>query len=152
MCSVAFAGVQGVFGNALVTQGRQRVLLRVSGAVLVANALINLAVIPLFGDRGAAGALLLTESLSLVLTLRVYGSSPRPALARTVAAADRAGGSSRGRCGMSRHPNRDRGDRDGIVLGLIAYVAVLIALHALPSYVREPVESLVRSIRLRSAA
>ncbi len=153
MCSVAFAGVQGVFGNALVTQGRQRVLLRVSGAVLVANALINLAVIPLFGDRGAAGALLLTESLSLVLTLRVYGKlSPVPrlhapwrlliALAAlvVVAAACLVIPTAIGAIGV------------GIVLGLIAYVAVLIALHALPSYVREPVESLVRSIRLRSAA
>jgi O-antigen/teichoic acid export membrane protein len=148
MCSVALAGVQGVFGNALVTQGRQAVLLRVSSAILVANGLINLAAIPLFGDRGAAAALLLTETLSLALTLRVYGRlAPIPrlhapwrlliALAALIGVA----------AACLVIPTAVVAIAVGVVLGLIAYVAVLMALHALPPYVQEPFESLVRSIR-----
>jgi O-antigen/teichoic acid export membrane protein len=153
MFSVAISAMQGVFGNALVTQGRQGLLLKVSCAVLVANALLNLAAIPVFGDRGAAGALLLTEALSLALTLRVYGKlAPIPrlhepgklliALAALVLAA----------VACLVIPSSVVAVSVGVVVGLCAYLAVLTALHVLPPYVREPLWAMWRSVRPGSAA
>jgi O-antigen/teichoic acid export membrane protein len=147
MCSVALACLQGVFGYALVTQGRQKLLLKVSLAVLVANGLLNLVAIPLYGASGAATALLLTESLSLALTLRVYrGLAPVPSLqspwrlltavACLVAVAAACTVILRATAAILV----------GVPLGLCAYVAALLALHALPRYVREPFESVVRAI------
>jgi O-antigen/teichoic acid export membrane protein len=152
MCSVAIACVQAVFGNALVTQGRQSVLLKVSITILIANGLLNLAAIPAFGDRGAAGALLLTETLSLTLTLRVYSRlAPLPrlhdtgrlllALAALIAAATA--------CQLIQSPVV--AIVVGVAVGLSAYGAVLLALGALPSYVREPFESGFRAIRPKGA-
>jgi O-antigen/teichoic acid export membrane protein len=149
MCSVAIACVQGVFGNALVTQGRQGMLLRVSGAVLVANALINFAAIPLFGDRGAAGALLCTEVLSLALTLRVYrGFAPLPRLhmpLRTLLALAALVAVSLA-C-LLLISNSIAAMAAAVLAGLAAYAAVLATLRALPEYVSEPLVAMFRSIR-----
>ncbi len=149
MCSVAIACVQGVFGNALVTQGRQGMLLRVSGAVLVANALINFAAIPLFGDRGAAGALLCTEALSLTLTLVVYRRfAPLPrfhmALRTLLALAALVGVSV---ICLLLISNSTVAMAVAVIAGLAAYAAVLAALRALPEYVSEPLVAMLRSIR-----
>jgi O-antigen/teichoic acid export membrane protein len=153
MCSVSIACVQGVFGNALVTQGRQGALLRVSISVLIANGLVNLAAIPLFGDKGAAGALLLTEALSLVLTLGVYRRfAPLPpvhmplrtllALVVLVALTAACVAVSSSTLAMAV----------AVVVGLAGYAVALIALRALPSYVLQPVALMIRSIRPGSVA
>lgn len=152
MCSVAFACVQGVFGNALVTQGRQKALLRVSISVLVANGLVNLVAIPLFGDKGAAAALLVTEALSLAITLWVYNRfAPLPrlhkplrtlvALAALVAVAVACVAISSSTLSMVI----------AVGLGLAAYLGVLVALRVLPPYVSRPIVTMLRSIRPRSA-
>jgi len=153
MCAVAFSCVQGVFGNALVTQGKQKVMLRVSLSVLAANAAINLAAIPLFGDTGAAAALLATEVLQLALTLQVYSRlAPIPhlhhvgklflalaALLVVVAV-----------CLLL--PNAFLSIGVGVILGSIVYIAVLRAFKVLPRYMSEPVEMMLRSVRRRRAA
>lgn len=152
MIGVAFSCVQGVFGNTLVTQGRAGVLLKVSGAVLVANGLINLAAIPLFGARGAAATLLASEALSFVLTIRIYGRlAPVPRLrnqlrlvAATVALAVVA-------VICMVIPVAVIAVAVAGVAGLLTYIGVLAALHALPEYVSRPIWTMVGSLRsLRS--
>lgn len=147
MCSVALACVQGVFGNALVTQGRQKTLLRVSLSVLVANVLVNLAAVPLFGDVGAASALLATETLSLILTLGVYRRfAPVPRLEkplRTLAAVA-ALAAVAGACVLVA--STPVGMLVAVGLGLLAYVGVLAALKVLPPYVSRPLASMLRAI------
>lgn len=81
MASLALATINGVFGYTLVSQGRQAVLLKVSGAVLVANVGLNLVLIPAYGAVGAGIGLLATELLSLLATAAVYARIarlPRP--------------------------------------------------------------------------
>jgi O-antigen/teichoic acid export membrane protein len=147
MCSVALACVQGVFGNTLVTQGKQKALLRVSCSILVANGLLNLAAIPLFGDVGAAGALFMTEVLSVTMTCFVYKRyAPLPKLhmpARTllalaalvvVAAACLA------------IPNTLVAMTVGVALGLCAYVGTLHGLGVVPHYIAEPARSALRKV------
>jgi O-antigen/teichoic acid export membrane protein len=152
MCAVALSCVQAVFGNALVTQGRQKLLLRVSISVLIANGLVNLAAIPLFGDTGAAAALLGTEALSLALTLGVYRRfAPAPRLrkpARTLVAVGALVGVAGACVAVS---STTAGMLVGIVLGLAAYVVALVALRALPPYVSGALTSMLRSIRPRGA-
>jgi O-antigen/teichoic acid export membrane protein len=152
--SVALSCVQGVFGNTLVSQGRQRVLLRVSISVLALNGVLNLAAIPLFGDRGAAGVLLLSELLSLVFTLRMYRRvAPLPRLQRPapslIALAVMVGAM----CVRFLVPGAIAGMLVAGSVGLAAYVGVLAALHALPSYVVEPISAAAQRVRrTRSAA
>lgn len=144
MCAVAFSCVQAVFGNAMVTQGRQGQLLKVSVSVLVANGLLNLAAIPLFGDRGAAGALILTELLSILFTGWVYSRhAPLPRIYRPV------------RSALALLMLVVVGvlclqfDSDlvalavGVPLGLAAYGGALIALDAVPSFLRESFVSML---------
>jgi O-antigen/teichoic acid export membrane protein len=151
--SVAFACLQGVFGNTLVTQGRQVVLLRVSLAVLVVNLVLNAIAIPLAGARGAAGGLLASEAVSIALTLYVYRTvAPLPrvmaplrlllALLALIAASS------------VRLLIDDEmiGMLVAVILGSVAYVAVLVALRALPPYVVAPFLSALRALRTRSAA
>ena len=152
MCSVAFSCVQGVFGNALVTQGRQKALLRVSISILVCNGVINLAAIPLFGDVGAASALLATEILSLAMTMGVYrryAPLPRPqkplrtlvALGVLVVIATACVTVSSSTLAMVI----------AVALGLAAYIATLIVLRVLPPYIEAAMLTMLRSIRPRSA-
>lgn len=152
MCSVALACVQGVFGNALVTQGRQRTLLRVSVSVLIANGLVNLAAIPLFGDVGAASALLLTEMLSLALTLGVYHRfAPLPRLEKplrtliSIAALVAVAGA------CVAVSSSTVALLVAVALGLVAYLGALVALRVLPPYVEGAILTMLRSIRPRSA-
>jgi O-antigen/teichoic acid export membrane protein len=152
MIGVAFSCVQGVFGNTLVTQGRAGVLLKVSGAVLVANGLINLAAIPLFGARGAAATLLVSEALSFVLTLRIYGKlAPVPRLhnpLRLVAAVVALAAVAL-LCLLI--PVAVVAVAVAGALGLLVYVIVLVSLHALPDYLSRPLWSLVGSLRSQGA-
>jgi O-antigen/teichoic acid export membrane protein len=149
--SVAFSCVQGVFGNTLVAQGRQRVLLRVSLSVLALNGLLNLAAIPLFGDIGAAGVLMLSEILSLGFTLVMYHRvAPLPRLHQPV----------RWLTGLAAMvlamsvrfviPGAIPGMLVAGMVGFAAYVGTLAALGALPSYVVNPLVSALRARLPRS--
>lgn len=152
MCSVAFATVQAVFGNALVTQGKQTLLLKVSVTILVANGLINLAAIPLFGAEGAAGALLATEALSFGLTLIVYGRiADLPRVQQPVKLAAGLGAliAAAAICQVISSPVA--AVLAGAGSGLLAYGAVLLALGAMPHYIREPFETSFRALRAKVA-
>src|SRR5262249_9954895 len=133
--------------------GRQLILLRVSLSVLVLNVAANAAAIPLFGARGAAGALLASELLSLTLTMLAY---------RTVAQLPRVEQPLRlltARAALlAASCVRFAIDDDVIALlaaiaaGSVAYFGTLAALHALPAYITRPVVSALRTLRPRSAA
>lgn len=152
MCSVALACVQGVFGNALVTQGRQKALLWVSVSVLVANGLVNLVAIPAFGDRGAAAALLLTEMLSLAITLRVYHRfAPLPHLHKPVRTLLALGALVGVAAACVTVSSTTVGMLVAVVLGIAAYIGALVALRVLPPYVTRPLLRMLRSIRTREA-
>ena len=150
MCSVALAAVQAVFGNALVTQGRQMLLLKVSVTILVANALINLVAIPLLGAEGAAAALLMTEALSFGLTLIVYGriaELPRVQQPTQLAIALVALIATALACQLISSPAI--AIIVGAAVGVSAYVATLLALGAMPRYIREPFETSFRALRAK---
>jgi O-antigen/teichoic acid export membrane protein len=150
MCGVAFGCVQGVFGNALVTQGKQGVLLKVSAAVLVANGLVNLAAIPLFGDRGAAATLLISEALSLALTLWVYGKlAPIPRLHDPGRLLIGVAALALSAFACLIIPVSTVAVAVAVVVGLSVYLAVLLALRALPDYVRAPIWSLAGTVRAK---
>lgn len=148
MLAVGFACLQGVFGNALVTQGRQGALLRVSVVVLIANGLLNLAAIPLLGDTGAAAALLCTEVLSLAMTLLVYRRfAPLPRLEtpwRSLLALLALTATAAVCLAIS-------GEILAVVVGgcagLAVYLGALTALGALPSYMSQPLASAFRALR-----
>jgi O-antigen/teichoic acid export membrane protein len=150
MCSVSFACVQAVFGNALVTQGKQTLLLKVSVTILLANGLINLAAIPLFGAEGAAAALLLTEALSFGLTLLVYGrvaDLPRVQQPTRLATALAALVVVALICQIISQPVV--AIIVGASVGVAVYAGVLLALGAMPRYIREPFESTFRMVRAK---
>ena len=150
MCSVALACVQGVFGNALVTQGRQKTLLRVSVSVLVVNGLVNLAAIPLFGDVGAAAALLVTELLSLVLTLGVYRRfAPLPRVERPLRTLLAIAALIAVALACVIVSPTTAGLLVAVGLGLAAYVLALVTLRVLPPYISGALASMLRSIRPR---
>jgi O-antigen/teichoic acid export membrane protein len=153
MWSVGFACIQGVFGNTLVTQGRQGALLRVSLTVLVVNGIINVIAIPLAGDVGAAAALFCTELISLVLTLRVYGRyAPLPRLHMPGRLLIALGALALGAAVGFLLPNAIAAAVVGVGVGSIAYLVVLVALGALPPYMSGPLESMLRTLRPGGAA
>jgi O-antigen/teichoic acid export membrane protein len=152
MSSVAIACVQGVFGNSMVTQGRQAALLKVSISVLIANGLINLALIPPFGDVGAGVALLCSEALSISLTLVVYSRyAPLPRVHAPVRWLLAGGALALTALACRALSNPILSVMVGVALGSAVYVAALVALRALPRYVTEPIVSVVRAIKPRSA-
>lgn len=152
MCSVALSCVQAVFGNTLVTQGRQKLLLRVSITVLIANGLVNLAAIPLFGDVGAAAALLATELLSLLLTAEVYHRhAPLPRVEKPLRTLGALGALVAVAAACVAVSSTTPGMLVAVVLGLLAYAVALVALRVLPPYVASAVGSMLRSIRPRGA-
>jgi O-antigen/teichoic acid export membrane protein len=151
MLSVSCACLQGVFGHTLVAQGKQRVLLRASAAVLVLNGVLNLGAIPLWGDRGAAAVLVVSELLSVSFTLYVYRRiAPLPrvhAPARLIVAL----GALIAALSISYViSNAVLATIASVVTGLLAYVGALIALRAVPPYVAAPFVSAVRLVRPRS--
>lgn len=153
MISLALATVQGVFGYALVSQGRQGVLLKVSVAVLVVNVGLNLLLIPAYGVTGTGMALVATELLSLVATAVVFGRQiqlPRPHRpVRTVLAG--AGMAA----GVSVKFLIDLPALATLALagavGITCYGVALWALGAVPPAVRQALRDLVGP-RLRRAA
>jgi O-antigen/teichoic acid export membrane protein len=153
MCGVAFSCVQWVFGNTIVTQGRQAVLLKVSILNLVLNGLMNLAAIPLFGAQGAAGALLLTEVVSLSMTLWVYGRlAPLPRVEKPARLLLALAGLVVVALGARLIGTPIVAILVGVGLGLPVYMAILIGSGALPRYLRSPFESMLRSLRPKSTA
>jgi O-antigen/teichoic acid export membrane protein len=152
MCSVGLACLQGVFGNALVTQGKQSKLLKVSISVLVANGIVNLVAIPLFGDVGASSALLATEGLSLALTLGVYhGFAPLPRVHAPLKLAAALGSLVAVAVACIVISSSTVAMLIAIVLGISVYAGVLIALRALPGDVSAPIAAMLRSLRPRRA-
>jgi O-antigen/teichoic acid export membrane protein len=152
MIGVAFSCVQWVFGNTIVTQGKQTVLLKVSILNLFLNGVFNVIAIPLFGDRGAAGALLLTEIVSLGNTLWVYSKlAPVPHV-------EKPGRLLLALAGMVVVALAATLIGPSIVavivgagVGVPTYLAILIYSGALPAYLRSPFEAALRSLRPKSA-
>lgn len=148
MVGLAASFVNGVYGNTLVAQGRQRSLLRVTVAVLGINLALNLALIPPFGIEGAAVAVSASELLALVLIRRLYlqvGSPPtNPLRARMLG----AGAVLLAAIAFRWLP----GSNAAIVVAggavsLIAYVIALLRFRALPPTVRLLVEPYTRALR-----
>lgn len=151
MLSLALASLNGVFGNTLVSQGRQAALLKVSGAVLVVNIALNLALIPPYGVEGAGVALLASEALSLSGTVAVYAriaAIPRPyRMTRTLVAVVAMAGA------ISVKYAFEAGPVLTLVVagttGVLVYLTVLWALRAVPPPV---VRALRRRARVASAS
>ena len=141
-----------MFGNALVTQGRQRRLLVVSTSVLVVNGLVNLVAIPLLGARGAAGTLVLSEVLSLILTLGVYRRvAPLPALHMPMRSLLALAALIVGSSVRFVFHDATLAIAAALIVGLAAYLVALQLLHVLPTYMSRPLLSAARAIRPRGA-
>jgi O-antigen/teichoic acid export membrane protein len=69
---VAMSYMAAVVVQGLIALGQQRMLLRLSLIGLVLNVALNLALIPIWGTRGAAVAFAATEVFALGLNLVVY--------------------------------------------------------------------------------
>jgi len=87
---VLFSFVNGLLFRILIAHGRDRLLLATTGTVLVANVVLNLVFIPVYGFRAAAVVSVVTEMLVLVplaLATRRRGLAPRLGYVPVVAAA-----------------------------------------------------------------
>jgi O-antigen/teichoic acid export membrane protein len=69
--SLPFAALREVAVVAVVVGGGERRLVRVNFVVVVCNVLLNVALVPLYGLRGAALATLATEIVRLLLVARI---------------------------------------------------------------------------------
>lgn len=69
--AMLFAFVNAMFGILLVVVNKQTRLLYINGAAVIINLLTNLAVIPVFGFRGAAATSVATEFFILICTFIV---------------------------------------------------------------------------------
>jgi O-antigen/teichoic acid export membrane protein len=70
--AVGISALTFVFGATLIALDRQNSVFKISIVTLATNVLLNLALIPPLGARGAALALLLTEAANLALFVLVY--------------------------------------------------------------------------------
>jgi O-antigen/teichoic acid export membrane protein len=70
--AVAISTVNFVFGTTLIALNRQSVVFRMAIATLAVNVALNLVLGPLWGARGAALALVVTEVANLVIAVLVY--------------------------------------------------------------------------------
>lgn len=80
MVGVAAGFLKAVFTEALIAANRQVGLMYMTGALLVANVAMNLALIPVLGARGAAIAFAASEAVALVLVMGLFrriGAAPR---------------------------------------------------------------------------
>ncbi len=91
--ALALSFMNAVFFTALVALNEQRRLFTLLIGVLATNVILNLALIPPLGARGAGGALIASEVVLLILGRRLYRSAgelprtERPARLATAAAA-----------------------------------------------------------------
>jgi O-antigen/teichoic acid export membrane protein len=79
MAGVGVSYLNGVYGNALPALGRQGRLFRWSLPVIGLNLVLNLALIPPLGVRGAAIAVVASEVLGFYVVRRLYMEVGRPA-------------------------------------------------------------------------
>ena len=87
---VLFSFVNGLLFRILMAHGRDQLLLATTGTVLVANVVLNLVFIPVYGFRAAAVVSVVTEILVLVplaVAARRRGLAPRLGYVPVVAAA-----------------------------------------------------------------
>jgi len=90
MLAVAFSYFGGLLSQGFIAHNRQNRLLWISAVALPVNVVLNLALIPLLGARGAAAAFALSEGLilaALAWLYRGFARFPRPHLLPRVAAA-----------------------------------------------------------------
>ncbi len=137
LIGVALSFLSAAIGQAIVAKNRQRSLMSLSALVLVANVLVNLALIPLWGATGAATAFAVSEIAHLAAILYIYRRfAPVPHLQQggrvflaaavmCVAAAVKllpVGGSTGSILDVAL----------GIPLSLVLYIVALYALKAMP--------------------
>jgi O-antigen/teichoic acid export membrane protein len=142
--ALAMSYLNGVYGNALLALGRQAALLAVTSAVLVVNLAVNLAMIPPWGVRGAAVAVVISEILAVFLVRRYYvkaaGRPATPPLGRIVAAAAVLAALGAAKLLLIGDLPALAGALGGGALGLVLYAGLLVGFRALP----EPLASRLR--------
>lgn len=83
-----------VYGNTLVAKGKERYLLPIGVIILVSNVILNLILVPFYGPIGSACALVMSEIISMVMTMslfrRIMGFVPRPQGLAAIAAGSMA--------------------------------------------------------------
>lgn len=80
MLALGISYLNGVYGNALPALGRQGQMFRWSAVVLAVNLVVNLALIPPLGVRGAAIAVVVSEAAAFFAVRGLYrpgGTAPR---------------------------------------------------------------------------
>jgi O-antigen/teichoic acid export membrane protein len=150
---VGVSFLNGVYGNALVALGRQKQLLWLSMAVLVFNVALNLVLIPPFGVDGAATAVAASEVLAYFVVRGLFGrvaTTPRRTgrLRVLLAAAGMAVAVPIELALTSAGAGALVVALVGGVAGLVAYIALLIALGAVPAPIEDHILSPLRA-RLR---
>jgi O-antigen/teichoic acid export membrane protein len=145
---LALSFINGVYGQALVALGRQSVLFRVSVLVLGVNIVLNVVAIPMFGARGAAAALAVSELVALVASRTLYAREAPPpenrmrwrmvaaAATMTVALPFK---------GVAAHSVASL--FAGAALASACYLAALIALGALPQVITDQWSAAVGRVR-----
>ncbi|HEV8662913.1 MAG TPA: oligosaccharide flippase family protein [Candidatus Methylomirabilis sp.] len=147
--AVLLWAVPGLFLNALCAdllyaRGAQRVALAILAVGIVANVGLNLWLIPPLGAVGAAAATVVTEALTLALSLtavgRTLGVSPRldrEALKPVLASGGMA---------LALWPLREAPLAASIPVGAAAYLAAVLLLRAIPPEDRRILGDLLRRL------
>jgi O-antigen/teichoic acid export membrane protein len=137
--------LNGVYGNALVALGRQRMLFWVSVPTLLVNLVANLLLIPPYGVDGAAWAVVISEVVALATVrwayVRVAGAPPAPPHLRILAAGSALGALAAIKFALSPALGDLALVLGGGAVGLVVYAALILLLGALPEsiLVRLPV-------------
>ena len=148
--AVAFSFPATVLFNALVATDQQRLLARAMAVVLVGNIVVNLLLIGPFQARGAAFALVLSETAALALAWRLFARVSRPPHIQLPVRLAVAGGACAATVAAVRlavvEPAAD--PLLVVVLGSLAaagvFCAVAVALRAVPVEVTSAVAQLRR--------
>jgi O-antigen/teichoic acid export membrane protein len=72
---VVMLGVVGLASSLVVSRNRPRGIVWASGAMVVLNLMLNLALIPAWGGSGAAAAMLVTETAFVFIVLHLAGAA-----------------------------------------------------------------------------
>gem|GEM_PF-845329 len=151
MLGVAAGFLRAVFTEALIAVNRQVWLMYATAGLLAANVALNLALIPLWGARGAAAAFAATEAAGLVVATLLFariGTVPRPhRLARVLLA-----GAAMAAVALLKlvGPVASAGPVVLLVaLGAASFAAYAAALHALGAVPREVHSTLVDPVLAR---
>ncbi len=158
MLGVAAGFLRAVFTEALIAVNRQVWLMVATAALLAANVVLNLALIPPLGARGAAIAFAASEAAALLLMFWLFrrvGTPPRP---HQVPQLLLAGCAMAAVAALKLAPMADAaGPVAAIVvlgsLSLAAYIACLYALRAMPREVHDTlVAPILAKLRRRRGA